>query len=342
MEAFFAISGFLMARLQVAGRYSIGRRLEQLLVPTFAVWLFVLPFTIDVKGGSFTFANPYHLWFLLVLSIITPLGYMLDESGLSGWINAKIKAYPKYFLLGVVVLATGNAQLSRGILYLLQWEQILPTIAVLTPYYAVFYLAGFFVSRQEGLCAWMSSTRWAWVGVFALLGAMCWYNAVYYMVADPSASAAFKVLRTFIMSLVAVLMSFTVLATALRVQENNDLVRRLSQSGFSVYLFHVPVLGILFYLLSTQVTNPVFLFTILTVGSFSISWMVHEFIVSKFALTLWLFNGKAFPWTSIFSSSPAFSFAPSGSSPSTRPSPTTASSSDVSPGSLPVGGAVPS
>lgn len=90
---------------------------------------------------------------------------------------------------------------------------------------------------------------------------------------------------------VAAGMCCSIMASAVAMHWRPRFLSRLSRASYSIYLLHLPVIGIAAPLLFNSSISVAANFGILAATSFGVSWLLHEVLIQRFAVLHFLFNG---------------------------------------------------
>lgn len=298
MEAFFTLAGFLAGVSQQSGRSDwLKRRLIQLALPLAVAWFAFLPIT-DLTftwctGRHFwpDAASPSYLWFLVSLLLFSSAGWGAERRGWITALTAAAERTPVMMLGGAVLVWLAALGWYRLTLHWLKPEQGLLSILLGAPYFGWYYLAGFLTSRMPGLARRLSRSR-AWP-----IGPLIWGVAVAFLYLSGAQfgpeGGLVRVTRYILAGLAGLAMCFTVLATALRTRVAPGFVRVVADAAFTIYLVHMPFVGLFAYALSRGAdTAGGSLFVAVSLSATAASFAVHHCIVKQSPLAALLLNGR--------------------------------------------------
>lgn len=307
MEAFFVISGFLMAyRSNVASLAWLRLRSRQLALPLLTCWITVLPLSrlfAAWRGGPGTGwspLDPVHLWFLVTLLAITPVLWCAARSARLDDLVRVLERRPVLWG-GAVATAIACVLVGRAVLHLLPERDhpalIIPMTLAAAPYYGLFALGGLVAARSKGIMAHLScSSSWL-LGPAVLIG---YAVAVYrfdatpgpYAAADHSTAGIILYLVRLVLPVpVAACMAYCVLVLGVRPTKPNRLVSGMTDAAFTVYLFHLLPLEVLAWWPGSRLP-PAAYFAVASVGSLAISLGFHALLIRPSAFGRAVFNGR--------------------------------------------------
>lgn len=292
MEAFFAVSGYLMIYLDCANRIGwLATRMKQLLLPVAATWLLLnIPAIIFVRwwdGTVMSAADPLHLWFLIDLAVGTVLVC---------WLARRSLLVVHRHRLTWVAIWLAMAVVTQALLYKLHGDDPLVNLVTGLPYYTCFLVAGAMAAANPTTAHWLRTTRFWWIGLPVLVGGLLVFSAGYALLVDPARDerhTLFRLAYEVITVLCAACMMITVLATALRLRREHQLFRKISRSSYTIYLVHMAMVLVLAKLFMSLPPAP--RFAVVVAVSLVISWSFHRFVVERWALAALAFNGRALP-----------------------------------------------
>ncbi|WP_321391023.1 acyltransferase family protein [uncultured Desulfuromusa sp.] len=300
MPSFYVISGFFAMMLYQ--RYSLKNfylnRLIRLGVPLFFCGLFLnsinhyLSYGNAAKGLS-AFDLSYwlgggwlgQLWFLANLIIyIVFLALLMNyfKEAVSKISYLKVPSISIFILIPLVLFLTLRiAWRLPTPPYGDAWIFITTTNFI---FYLPFFLLGviFFVN-QTAFKEFMDSVLLAFVGLII-------YLTLYYVNLENSVYVYLKEISSYLC-----LVCFIVLMLKLfncYFNRNSNLIRSISDSSYTVYLVHPPILLIIASFLIETSLNIYVQFSILVVSVWFLSYMVHVLLVRKFKIINFLLNGK--------------------------------------------------
>lgn len=288
MPVFFFIAGFLASHAQNKKIGWIRRRLIQLCVPLLSTWIaLVLPlqyFKVNVFGhGGY---NPVHLWFLMDLALFS---WIFSRPAVVEIIHRVCaRAGTKTLLAGFVILS--------GLLSALRYPVAHIDVDVWTsnflqsPAVAIYYLGGMVVQKHADLFRFIRRKPVAWGGVVLFLIAFLVIESLQgYLL--PQQHRLLKLAIAGASGVVAAGMCCSVMASAIAMHWRPRFLSRLSRASYSIYLLHLPVIGIAAPLLISNRLSVAGNFMMLAATSFGVSWLLHEVLIRRFAVLHFLFNG---------------------------------------------------
>jgi glucan biosynthesis protein C len=288
MPVFFFIAGFLASHAQDKKIGWIQRRLTQLCVPLLSTWfLLVLPlqyFKVGVfAGGGY---NPVHLWFLMDLALFS---WIFSRPIVLAVINkACSRLGAKTILVGFFILS--------GILSALRYPIAHIPVDVWTsnflqsPAVAIYYLGGMVVQKHADLFQLIRRKPVALGGFLLFLIAFPVIESLQgYLL--PQQHRFLKLAIAGTSGVVAAGMCCAIMASAVAMHWRPRFLSRLSRASYSIYLLHLPAIGIAAPLLVSSSVSVLGNFVMLALTSFGVSWLLHEVLVQRFALLHFLFNG---------------------------------------------------
>lgn len=304
MPTFFVISGFLAAIYVSRENWLMGR-LRSIGIPLIAGWVILVPLTIwllddSVWGAIITKAlahdlilPPIHIWFLITLMIAAVLvNYFIKPINqvsniliaLPTWVTLAffmiLLISSDCFFHGAVRLGTGIYQISFDEVWLVIFR---------SPFFIVLYLFGFHIFSDCRIAALARDKRFFFFALMLLGVALVGYNL------HTDVNSFFdKVMRELFQSVISLTASLAAFGIGMTINRSNVFANRLSDAGYSVYLFHVPMLGVVWRILGHRVSGMA-LYILLTLGSLSLSLLAHELLIRPFALQRFIWNGKRMP-----------------------------------------------
>lgn len=281
METFFVISGLLASINMLKRRPGWLRvRLHVLGIPLLFVWFVLLPETGYIADNPRNLADPMHTWFLLVLILAT----------LFVWHRLRdIKRFHHDAIVVTALLTVVAAIAGRSIGALGLPGGVLVKTLLLVPYYTGFYVMGYMLARCEAACALIHRGRYAWLGWAALVTLVAGFALTYPLAIRPDSGLLFKLARTAVMAVAAMLLSYSILVAAYRVRRAGAVARYISRASYTVYLLHVSVLILLVPHLGT-LDWPA-RFATLAIAGLAIPFAA-DLLVQRSALLRLLLNGK--------------------------------------------------
>lgn len=298
MPAFFWISGYFCAlTFEKNGADGLLRkRLPRLLIPLIATWLTLNLaqelFMASVAGRSMADAVMdgiplYHLWFLVDLILFIGLAAVLlpRVKRLAAW-GTWLDTLPVFLMLPVLALlstAVSVAARATGIAYE-------PVLGLTSLYRLASYLPYFVVGMYM---FGHTRARLTFLRTPVLLGVAALPLAIY--------AARYTHGHGLVISeaayLVEALMVWLSVAVVLRlfhdlVQRDTQVTRFLSDSAYSVYLFHHIIVVVLGMALLDDRIGAWPKFLIVAVTSLIVSALIHVLLIRRNRAASMLFNGK--------------------------------------------------
>lgn len=298
MPTFFWISGFFCAMtFERSGSHGLVRkRLPRILIPLAVTWatlnvaqiLFLAWFRDEGLVQALSDGVPlFHLWFLVDLMI-----FILSASLILPMLKSKSAVVEKLATLTVpmilVVLTLTSILISLAVRSTgLAYEPILHLTSLYRlATYAPFFIFGALMYRHEGMR--QAYFRIPSVALFAAL---------------PIALAAQKFSHNQNLAVsetahfVELLMTWIVVSNILRlfhdlVRKDSSITRLLSDSAYSVYLFHHLLVIVAGCILMRYTVDSWMKFLVVCVSSVGISLCLHIGLVRKHSILRLLFNGK--------------------------------------------------
>jgi len=294
MQAFFFISGILGAFSYTRNRESwIIIRVIQLLMPLLSFWAVVMmPITIlynNMSGHHISLLSPQHLWFLLTLIIITvsvryvdmmscTILYIID--------NQTIYKTVIYFSIVAILVAFSAFMLSEYTNSKLVNYIILNTIK-----YGIYYFLGFFIAKSVDAFEKIRSMEIRNYAILACIVSSFLYYMFYTNKEPNYSSGPFISVLEGLSGLTATLVCFAILSAAIGIKEIPSTINMLKKCSFSIYLFHYPIIQIIFLSNIKSNLSVVPLFISVTVIALALSVVIHE-ILSRYRIYKILFNGN--------------------------------------------------
>jgi peptidoglycan/LPS O-acetylase OafA/YrhL len=296
MEAFFLIAGFFSA--QSLARLSSGDFLKRRMIRLGVPFLFCAAVLDTIANCSShrswldfsaEFTATYwatgewlqHLWFLPTLMVYTILLLMLHSlcPSIDGWIAHNRFRLP-WFLLG----------LSGGFFAAVHVIKILPDQKVLNAFldiyetekYAAFFFGGYVLFRRPDFLE--SITRRGWLLAAAILVLVTMRQI------SPTDSWKYVVELSHPLYVLSVCGLMFYLARRFFDRETRA-IRAFSESSYTVYLVHWPVMIILYRFFAGFGENTLWLFLLLIACTAVLSFSVH-LLVKRSSLFLFLLNGQ--------------------------------------------------
>lgn len=312
MAAFFSVAGFLVA-LNSRTRQSgwLQDRFRQLFVPlcTMGIILYLFEITIGRTNSDVAMQTrefPFHLWFLIVLIIISPTTIFMDKYKISEKLTRFFEDHHYIFIISIICSAfiTQLSLISSEHFHLipkmpLSW--LIKIVLFQTPAYLVFYMLGFFLSRSQVILEKLNKTQVIYVAFFLFTVSLAYF---YFILANRTPWTDISIVRMAfhgLSSITQVAMSLAVIFIALRVKRIHPLVSWFSRASYTVYLVHVPFIFALAYIVLKHYPyiGPYNLYATLALSSLILSYLTH-YIVSHSDILLFLFNGKRLQISSYF------------------------------------------
>jgi glucan biosynthesis protein C len=298
MPAFFWISGYFCA-LTFARSGSQGllrTRLPRLFVPLISTWitlnlaqkLFVASLTGQGLVDALSSGVPlYHLWFLVDLMVfIGVAAAILPRVQRFGFIGCRLEALPLALMILILALfgsLVGVAARATGVAY----DSFLGLTSLFRlATYAPFFAVGVLMHGHSGLRK--NFLRVPTPLIFASLPLALWAHGY-------TRGQGFVVSEMAIF--VETIMVWLSVAVVLRlfhdlVREGSRLTRLLSESAYSVYLFHHIVVVVIGLILLDYPIGAWLKFLIVGTTSLSVAMLVHVTMIRRNRVARLLFNGK--------------------------------------------------
>jgi glucan biosynthesis protein C len=304
MPTFFVISGFLAAIYVSRENWLMGR-LRSIGIPLIAGWVLLVPLTIWLLDDSVWGAiimkalahdrilPPIHIWFLITLMVSAVLvNYSIK---LINRVSAILTTLPIWMTLAVftVLLIASNCFFHGAVrlgteIYQIVFDEVWLVI-LRSPFFIVLYLFGFHIFSDCRIVALARDKRFILFVVMLLGVALVGYNL------HTDLNAVFdKIVRELFQSIISLTASLAVFGIGMTINRSNTFANRLSDAGYSVYLLHVPMLGVVWRLFGHRLSG-IALYILLTLGSLSLSLLAHELLIRPFALQRFIWNGKRMP-----------------------------------------------
>lgn len=312
MEAFFVISGFLAYMLlkKYGAAATIRRRVLAIGVPFVTALLLLNPVTNHLiynfhngpiplsdylQGkGSPDAAGPMnwhlHLWFLLALlvySLLAPVAGKLVDSGIAS-LRINLRA-PGLVFLAMTAGVAGACLASRIGFELIKsflpdsLHYVIRSIGNFLP----FHVLGMVLFASPRLREVFSRVHWIQVVLSCSLLALAVRQA------GPDPGRIGEVVILCLQTYVAMtLSSFLFWIAGKWVRGESESIRRLSDSAYTVYLFHFLVIYLFAHLLRGLVPGSMPLLTLVAVCTFVSTLCLHRFVIHRVPLFAFLLNGK--------------------------------------------------
>lgn len=312
MEAFFVISGFLAYMLlkKYGAAATLRKRALAIGVPFVTALLILNPVTNYLihtfHNGPIPFssylqgnvkpdaAGPMnwhlHLWFLLALlfySLLVPVGGKLVDRGVAA-VRINLQA-PRLVFFAMAAGVAGACLASRVGFELIKdfipgsLHYVVRSIGNFLP----FHLLGMLLFASPKLREVFSQVHW----VQLLLS--CALLAVADRQAGPDPGRVGEIAILCLQGYVAMTLSSLLFWIAGKwVRGESERVRRLSDSAYTVYLFHFLVIYLFAHLLRGVVPGSMALLTLVAAATFATTLCLHRFVIHRLTLLAFLFNGK--------------------------------------------------
>jgi glucan biosynthesis protein C len=317
MEAFFIISGFLAYMLlqKYGGAKTVKKRLVAIGVPFVAALVLLNPVTnylvFQYHNHSLPFADylagkgteggegpmnwHLHLWFLVALfvySLLAPfLGRAVDAFLKGSGHNARRTHFlgDEFKFLAICVAVAVACLASR-----VGFELVKPLLPAEARYvvrsvgnFLPFYTLGMVLFASTGLRAVFSKVHWIQV----VLSCGLLFAVHHYAGPNPGRFAEVSILA--VQSYVALSLSSLLFWLAEKlVTRESPTVRFLSDSAYSVYLFHFLAIYLFAFLFRDAVPQVNGLLTLIAAATFGTLICLHAFVIRRVPVLAFLFNGK--------------------------------------------------
>lgn len=312
MEAFFVISGFLAYMLlkKYGAKVAVNKRLLAIGVPFVTALMLLNPVTnyliYTFHNSPIGFADylagkgivdaegpmnwHLHLWFLIglfVYSLLAPLVERLIDRGLAASRLSIARPELAFFVMCAGVAAACLA--SR-----IGFELIKPVLPVESHYvfkslgnFLPFYALGMLLFAAAGMREIFSRVHWLQTL------ASC---ALLFLATEQGGEDSGRAQETLILcaqTYVAMTLSSLLFWVAGKwVRGGNETVRQLSDSAYSVYLFHFIAIYVFAHLLRGVIPGSMSLLTLVAVATFASTLCFHRFVIRRVPALGLLFNGK--------------------------------------------------
>lgn len=315
MEAFFVISGFLAYMLlkKYGAVVTVKKRLVAIGLPFVTALILLNPLTnwlvhnyhnSPISFGAFLdgarvepVAGPInwhlHLWFLVALFVYSMLAPVIERT-----VDAGLRIFGQKWPLksGELIFLAMAAAVVAGCI----WARVVFEYA-LEPWlpdsldfvtrsvgnYLPFYALGMLLFAAPRLRAVFSQVHWIQTVASCVLlaGAQKLPDSVPNLIGETLVLAA----QTY----VAICLSGLLFWVAEKwVSSESRTARSLSESAYTVYLFHFLVLYLCAFALRGLVANHLALLCLISVATFAITLCIQHFVIRKVPLLELLFNGK--------------------------------------------------
>ncbi|RZK41301.1 MAG: hypothetical protein EOO61_06055 [Hymenobacter sp.] len=325
MEAFFAISGLLgaMSMARQGPSLWLSNRLTSLGIPFIFVLFFVNQFSAlfwvaDPSNGSDKVAIlPIgHLWFVVVLAACCYLFAKFTRSGrqvrvprnLQSWSRGDQKNLKRSLLL-IAVLVGLFILLELDQVCLIIAESVRPnhrllgrfitdfsTTGARVPYYGAFYALGVLLAKESSVVKFCISTkRYHWglmIAGLIVVTVICINDERLVSPAtDPSKiNMFFQNISKLFIATGATLLIITDAMT--RVRKPNVVIKRISDSSYTVYLTHILFVTIIHSVLARLGFDGTARYLVTFSAALTLSYMTHIYLVKELPLAALLLNGK--------------------------------------------------
>lgn len=299
MPAFFWISGYFFALTFSRGGTPdlVRKRITRLAVPLLVTWLTLNVLQvgllahlngIDMRTALGNGIPLYHLWFLFDLIIFTGVAALVlpwvDRTGSARW--RFLDAAP---VIGVIAMAAGlsfvvnTATRATGIAY----ESIggLTSLYRLVTY-APFFAAGILMFRWAGLRKRFLSIPFPLLVVTVPLAILAASLTRHPSLVVRELALFLEILMVWV-SAGAVLNFFS-----RHLSRDSRLSRYLSESAYSIFLFHHPIVLVLGIAMLPLPLGAWLKFTLICAGTLALSVAAHELLVRRSPALRFAFNGR--------------------------------------------------
>ncbi len=312
MEAFFAISGFLAYMLlkKYGAKVTVKKRLLAIGLPFVAALVLLNPITNhlihtyhngpvpfvdylagrEVDGAKGPMNWHLHLWFLLALFLYSLLAPVIERivDGALAASRFEIRS-PEFAFLTMAAAMAAACLVSR-----IGFELIKPVLPGEMRYvvrsignFLPFYSLGMLLFASPRLRGIFSTAHW----VQTVVACALLFGANNLGGANPSRLQEILILvaQTY---LAMTLSSLLFWAAEMWLSGESETVRRLSDSAYSVYLFHFLVIYLFAHLLRGVMPGSTLLLTLVAAATFVSTLCLHRFVIRRFPVLELLFNGK--------------------------------------------------
>lgn len=317
MEAFFIISGFLAYMLlqKYGGRATVRKRLVAIGIPFVSALVLLNPVTNYLiflfHNSPLSFADylagkgpgeplgpmnwHLHLWFLVALffySLLAPfLGGAIDAILKRGASNTRRTGFfgSEMKFLGLCIAVAAACLASR-----IAYEVVKPVLPLESRYvlrsignFLPFYTLGMVLFASIGLRAIFSKAHWIQIALSCGLLLL----ADRYAGPNPGRLAEVSVLATqTYVALSLASMLFWVAGKLVRTE--SKIMRFLSDSAYSVYLFHFLAIYVFAFMFRNLVPHAGLMLTLVATATFLLLIGLHAFVIRRVPALAFLFNGK--------------------------------------------------
>lgn len=287
MALLFFIAGISTAYSLRKRSYTqyIKERITKLLIPFIAALILIDPiiYFIDLLGknphtsfitaftGFFTSGELYHIWFILTLFIVSLVALPIIY-----WVKKKNWKVPVDKInIGVIILFFLLLALLAPII------QINTAISIGTAF--SLFILGYLFFAEDTLQAQVKKYTWPLSIAFIILTLINLYiifNTTFYM-------TYFYCIFNSLLVWIAVL---AVMGLGMKFLEfHNNTTQYLAQASFALYIFHLPWLLVIAYLIIPVVPNILLQFIIILIGTFITSIGTYE-LFRRISVTRFLFG----------------------------------------------------
>ena len=257
-------------------------------MPLLSTWLLlVLPLQY-FRIGVFAYGgyNPVHLWFLMDLALFS---WVFSRPIVLSMVDHVVSRFGAKTLLAGFVLLAGALSAARYPVAHIPVD-VWTSNFLQAPAVAIYYLAGMVVQKHAGLFQLIRRKPVALAGVLLFLIAFPVIESLQgYLL--PQQHRLLKLAIAGASGVVAAGMCCSIMASAIAMHWRPRFLSRLSRASYSIYLLHLPVIGIAAPLLFNPGIPVLANFIILAITAFGVSWLLHELLVQRFTLLHFLFNG---------------------------------------------------
>lgn len=312
MEAFFVISGFLAYMLlkKYGAKVTVKKRLLAIGIPFVTALVLLNPLTnhliYNYHNSPISFADylagkgtdgadgpmnwHLHLWFLLALfiySLLAPAAERLVDKGLAA---VKVSIRPP----GLAFLAMSAGVMGGCLAARVGFELVKDALPVSSHYvvrsignFLPFYVLGMLLFAAPRLRDVFSDLRW----IQLVISCSLLFEATRRFGPDPGRLEEVVILC--LQGYVAMTLSSLLFWVAGKwVRGESELARRLSDSAYSVYLFHFLSIYVFAHLLRGFVPGSMLLLGLVAVLTFVTTLFLHRCLIHRVPVLALLFNGK--------------------------------------------------
>lgn len=295
MQSFYLIAGFFA--FMVLEKYDLFGYLKDRIIRLCVPMLFC-GFTINYIMNYYSIERNFnvdtfftldyllsgtwmgHLWFLgnlivyiFLLLILSKYLFKIDISSDYLYLLS-IFLVPLFVFLSLRIGWRISPILGRDIFVFFSFNQFM--------YYFVYFFLGAFIYKNEGLLN--SSKRFLPLNIIVIFSFV--FSHYFNFSFNEYFMEIFKYLFT--LNLVYLLIALFFLLFNFE----NNIIRSFSDSSYTIYLLHQPIIVVLsFYLVKTSM-NIYFLFFIISLSSFVVPFLVHKYFIKKNRVLRFLLNGN--------------------------------------------------